>query len=268
MKTTILAAATVALLGSAASAQDLVNYADVYGTKMGSADTALTMEIDSHLSYGLTDAIVAMAGTELSITDTTDLELSGWYVGAMMAGVTLTVGEQSGMFTESTMNQLGGASLGTVATGEYSIKVSTPDMAVMVGVDSTTEDWTNVQATTTVNADVMFVQAVDLVADYQNVSGDYALGADVHGKIGAVNTDLTVTYTGADESVGYELAVGTQFGTMGVNGFMGGSNTTETVDYVGAGLLTNIDVMNVWAEATYDLDTEDTDMAVGVSFAF
>jgi hypothetical protein len=270
MKLTLLAAMLATTIGTASFAQEATVTVDTTAVKVGSADVTYSIDVGADLELSVTDTVSALVSVDLEVADvaadTSAIELTNWAIGATVNDVTVTVGEQSDLYTESLMNELGGYSLATVATAEYSLIVSNANFAGLIGYDSVTEDWTNIQVAGTF--DLAPTWTVNAVMDYQNVSEAWAVGADVSGAIGDVTTDVAVTYTDIDQALGYEVAVGYRMGTFGLTGFAGGSSNTDTVDYVGAAAMTNIDVVNVWAETVYDLDSEETAVAAGVSFTF
>jgi hypothetical protein len=248
MKLTLLAAMLATTIGTASFAQEATVTVDTTAVKVGSADVTYSIDVGADLELSVTDTVSALVSVDLEVADvaadTSAIELTNWAIGATVNDVTVTVGEQSDLYTESLMNELAG----------------------LIGYDSVTEDWTNIQVAGTF--DLAPTWTVNAVMDYQNVSEAWAVGADVSGAIGDVTTDVAVTYTDIDQALGYEVAVGYRMGTFGLTGFAGGSSNTDTVDYVGAAAMTNIDVVNVWAETVYDLDSEETAVAAGVSFTF
>lgn len=270
MKFTILSAFLATTIGTASFAQDALVSVDATAVKVGSSDVIYSIDVGADVQLYVTDTVTALVSAEVTIADVaadaSDVELTNWSVGAEANGVTVTAGDQSDLFTESRMNELGGYSLATVGAAEYSLIVQNDALSGFVGYDSVTEDWTNVQIAGTFDLAPTWV--VGAVMDYQNVSETWTVGADVSGAIGNVTTDAVVTYANATEALGYEVAVGYRLGTVGLTGFAGGSNNTDAVDYVGAGAITNIEFVNIWAETAYDLDSEDMAVATGVSFTF
>jgi hypothetical protein len=272
MKFTILSAILATTIGTASVAQDALVSVDATAVKVGSSDAIFSIDVGTDLQLYVTDTVTALFSADLTIadvdadTDASSVELTNWSVGAEAYGVAVTVGDQSDLFTESLMNELGGYSLATVQTAEYSLIVRNDNLSGFVGYDSVTEDWTNVQIAGTFDLAPTWVAGA--VLDYQNVSDTWAVGANVSGAIGNVTTDAVVTYANVDETFGYEVAVGYRLSSFGLTGFAGGSSNTDAVDYIGAGVITNIEFANIWAETTYDLDSEETAVATGVSFTF
>jgi hypothetical protein len=266
MKITILAAALVATIGTTAFAQDATSTVDAYVTKSGSADAVYALDVATDLSYDVADNFTALAGAEVAVDQDADVTVTTWYLGADVAGVAVTVGKQDNLFTDGIMNQLGGNSLGTVADAEYSIIASANAGTMFAGYDSTTETWTNVQASTVFTSAFPLAHTVVVVVDYQNTGADWAVGADVVGSIGNMSSDIAVTFV--DDTVAYETALGYRFGNVGLTGFTGGSDKSDMFDYAGAGVITTVGGVDLWAEAVYEIDTQDTDLAVGVAFTF
>jgi hypothetical protein len=270
MKITILSAFLATTAASTSFAQDAIVSVDATAVKVESSDVIYSVDVGADIQLYVTDTVTALVSAELTIADVaddaSDVELTHWAVGAEAYGVTVTAGEQSNLFTESLMTELGGYSLATVQGAEYSLIVRNNTLSGFVGYDSVTEDWTNIQVAGTFDLATNWVAGA--VMDYQNVGDTWAIGADVSGSIGNVTTDAVVTYTDVDQALGYEVAVGYRVGAFGLTGFAGGSNNTDAVDYVGAGAITNIEFVNIWAETAYNLDSEDTAFATGVSFTF
>jgi hypothetical protein len=270
MKFTILSAILATTIGTASFAQDALVSVDATAVKLESSDVIYSIDVGADLQLYVTDTVTALVSADMTIADVaadaSDVELTYWSVGAEANGVTVTAGEQSDLFTESLMTELGGYSLATVQSTEYSLIVRNANLTGFVGYDSVTEDWTNVQIAGTFDLAPTWV--VGGVMDYQLADDTWTVGGDVSGAIGNVTTDAVVTYANATEALGYEVAVGYRLGTFGLKGFAGGSNNTDAVDYVGAGVITNIEFVNIWAETAYDLDSEDTAIATGVSFTF
>jgi hypothetical protein len=267
MKITILSAFLATTAASASFAQDAIVSVDATAVKTASSDVIYSVDVGADIQLYVTDTVTALVSAEVTIADdASDIELTNWSVGAETNGVTVTAGDQSDLFTETLMTELGGYSLATVQDAEYSLIVRNDTLSGFVGYDSVTEDWTNIQVAGTFDLATNWVAGA--VMDYQNVGDTWAIGADVSSSIGNVTTDAVVTYTDVDQALGYEVAVGYRVGAFGLTGFAGGSNNTDAVDYVGAGAITNVEFVNIWAETAYDLDSEDTAFATGVSFTF
>jgi hypothetical protein len=271
MRTLLLTTIAAMAIGTTVSAQGTSATLDTFATKSGNADTVFAMNATADFSFGITSTIDMLVGGELSFTDFPDseeVELTEWHVGVDFGAVAATAGKQEDLFTGSLMRELGGDALANPTGGEYSLIASASSGAAYVGYDNATDEWTNVQVAAYFTPSVMLAQNVAVVLDYQNASNDLAIAAEVNGSFNQLNTGAVATYSNATEAFGYEGMIGWSMATVDVAGFVGGSTDTDMVDYVGAGASMTFNTVELWSEVAYNIESESSDVAVGVSLSF
>ena len=271
MRTLLITTIAALTLGTAAYAQTTDVTFNSHVTK--ATDTAAVYSLDAtgDFSVGIMSTVDMLAGGKLAFTDFPDsdaVELTEWYIGAGNGTVDVTAGKQSDVFTGSLMNELGGAALANPANGEYSLVVSATTGSVYVGYDDATSDWTNLQVAAHFTPSVMLAQNVTVVADYQNAGDALTIGAEVVGSFNQLSTGVVATYADASETLGYEGTIGWSAPLVDLAAFAGGTNNTDVVDYIGASAGTMYNNVELWSEMVYNIESEDSDVAVGVSFNF
>jgi len=271
MRTLLLTTIATMAIGTSASAQGTSATLDTFATKSGNADTVFAMDATADFSFGITPTVDMLVGGELLFTDFPDseeVELAKWYIGVDFGAVAATAGKQKDLFTGSLMRELGGDALANPTSGEYSLIASASSGAAYVGYDNVTDNWTNIQVAAYFTPAVMLAQNVAVVLDYQNVSNDFAIAAEVNGSFNQLNTGAVATYSSTTDAVGYEAMIGWSMATVDIAGFAGGSSDTDLVDYVGAGASMMFNTIELWSEVAYNINSTDSDIAAGVSFNF
>jgi len=186
-----------------------------------------------------------------------DIILDRYSVGTQLGALGVSFGDQEDIFDLGAgLEVVGGTTLANPAESNENVQLSFGGIAVMVGMtDVTTDitDVTNVQLATVVDAGIA---NVGVVVDYNEASSDLTYG------VAATVSDIDLAVTYADDFA-YELG----YSMMGVNTFLNGDEN-NTLQNVGAGYVTVLNGAEVYAEVGYNVDTEETTPAVGLSFSF
>lgn len=186
-----------------------------------------------------------------------DIILDRYSVGTQLGALGVSFGDQEDIFDLGAgLEVVGGTTLANPAESNENVQLSFGGIAVMVGMtDVTTDitDVTNVQLSTVVDSGIA---NVGVVVDYNEASSDLTYG------VAATVSDIDLAVTYADDFA-YELG----YSMMGVNTFLNGDEN-NTLQNVGAGYVTVLNGAEVYAEVGYNVDTEETTPAVGLSFSF
>ena len=186
-----------------------------------------------------------------------DIILDRYSVGTQLGALGVSFGDQEDIFDLGAgLEVVGGTTLANPEESNENVQLSFGGIAVMVGMtDVTTDitDVTNVQLATVVDAGIA---NVGVVVDYNEASSDLTYG------VAATVSDIDLAVTYADDFA-YELG----YSMMGVNTFLNGDEN-NTLQNVGAGYVTVLNGAEVYAEVGYNVDTEETTPAVGLSFSF
>ena len=221
---------------------------------------------ETTLGFGATadtDAGLAFGGFTFESVDSGNLTVDEWQVGIALPAATLTFGDQGDIFVGNDFEIVGGDTLANPASSHESLIVEAGAATVLVGfTDITTDigDVENVQASYTVAAGQIGVTAV---GDYNIDSENWIVGAKADAKLGEFAVGGIVTYADATEAVGYEASAGYSFVTAFVNG-----DDADALQNVGAGVAYDVNGLNLYAEGTYNIDTEANSVGAGVSFSF
>lgn len=210
-----------------------------------------------------TDAGLAFGGFTFESVDSGNLTVDEWQVGIALPAATLTFGEQGDIFVGNDFEIVGGDTLANPASDHTSLIAEFGAAAVLVGfTDITTDigDVENVQASYTVASGQIGVTAV---GDYNIDLENWTVGARADTKLGEFAVGGIVTYADATEVFGYEASVGRSFVTAFVNG-----TDNDAFQNVGAGVAYDVNGLSLYAEGTYNIDTEANSVGAGVSFSF
>ena len=268
MKNTILTAiAVIGLSASSVYAGEANVTLDGYVVQEKNDSAVYTLSGQADLSFDVTDSVEALVGGEVSFedADTTNAELSEYYVGARLNGATyFTVGRQGDLWLDGTSRELDSYTLATPESGEYSLiaghSVGMYSGAVLIGYDSDSEAVTNVQASLELSTPIAFASSVTGVVDYNRLTEDTSFGVTAEGSVSVVDTFVAATYM---TDWGYEAGVGYN----GLTGFVGGTEA-DALSHAGAGYVFAIGDVELWAETVYEIDTDDSVVGAGITFSF
>jgi hypothetical protein len=222
------------------------------------AETTLGFGVTAETGVGL-----AFGGFDFESVDGGNLTVDGWQVGVALSSATLSFGDQGDIFVGNDFEIVGGDTLANPASSHESLIAEFGAGAVLVGfTDITTDlgDIENIQGSYSLTSGQIGFTAV---GDYNIDSENWTVGAKVDAKLSEVVVGGIVTYADATEAFGYEASVGYSFVTAFVNG-----TDDDALQNVGAGVAYDFNGLNLYAEGTYNVDTEANSIGAGVAFSF
>lgn len=226
-------------------------------------NTAGNVEAESTVEFGLdVNAFGSFATFGLEVVDGGDVTLDSWKVGTELGFGTVSYGDQGDLFVGNDFEVVGGDTIADPAEFD-SLMVTVGDAAVMVALTDATSDVTDVESVQGSYGLDMGAMTLTAVGDYNIDSEDYILGGKASMDVNDIALGGIVTYGSANETVGYEASVGYSMVTAFVNG-----DDTDTLQNVGAGVNHTVNGLNIYAEGSYNVDSEEFTPAAGVSFNF
>lgn len=241
MKNTFLAAFAAIFLASTASA------AEVTG------DVEVTVDGDAVATTELTLDFVAYEDIASASITLDENGVDGYSIGTMVSGVTLSYGDQGDIMLGGGLNVVGGSTLADPVSADTSLIVGIAEAQVLVGFGADLSEVENLQLSYDMG---MVAASLDYNVDSEELT---VVGAGSY-TFGTVDTGLLVSY---DDTFAYELTAGAYGFVAYVNG-----DEDEMLQNVGAGYETDFAGLTVFAEAEYNLDSEEVTPAVGVSLSF
>jgi hypothetical protein len=245
--------ATAAELGGSVGVEITENSAGKYV-----AETTLGFGVTAETGVG-----VAFGGFDFESVDGGNLTVDGWQIGIALPSATLSFGDQGDIFVGNDFEIVGGDTIANPASNHESLIVEVGAAAVLVGFTDITADLGDVE---NIQASYTFAVAgvdVTAVGDYNVDSENFTLGAKADTDIGDFAVGGIVTYADATEAFGYEASVGYSFATAFVNG-----TDDDALQNIGAGVAYDFNGLNLYAEGTYNVDTEANSIGAGVAFSF
>lgn len=249
----------VAALGLATTtyAADMNGEVSVDMTKNADDKMVATTE----LSLGITGAGESFATIDL-LTDstTTSLEIDGYSLGTVVNGVTLSFGKQEDLFADQGLEAVGGETLAAPADDIVSVRASMGAVAVQVGFEDIGTDVSELENAQLAYGTTFNTIAVEGVVDYNFNTEDTILSVGAAMTVGAYDTAMVVTHA---DDFAYELSAT----RMNITGFFNGDET-DALQNVGVGYAATYKDVGYYAEAAYNVDTEEFTPALGISFNF
>lgn len=245
-------AATAAELGGSVGLEVTENSAGDYV-----AETTLGLGVSAETGVG-----VAFGGFAFESVDGGNLEVDEWQLGVTTTAGTFSFGDQGDLFVENDFETVGGTTLADPAEGD-SLIADFGNAAVMVGFTDITADVTdveNVQGSYTASVATVNVTAV---VDYNFNAEDFVLGTKATTTFNSLNVGGLLTYDNGTEAVGYEASANYRAVTAFVNGA-----DSDAFQNVGAAVTHGFNGANLYAEGSYNVDTEEFTPAFGVAFNF
>lgn len=251
---TFAGAATAAELGGSVEVEITENSAGDYV-----AETTLGLGASTETEMGL-----AFGGFTFESIDGDSLTVDEWQLGLTTTAGTISFGDQGSIFVENDFEVVGGDTLAFPTDDHESFIIDFGSAAVMVGFTDITTDVSeveNIQGSYTLGVSAVEVTAV---ADYNFNSEEFAFGAKTAYAMNDV-FDLggIVTYDGATEVFAYEASASYKIVTAFVNG-----DDSDAFQNVGGAVTYNLNGMGLYAEGSYNVDSEEFTPAVGVNFNF
>lgn len=212
------------------------------------------------LGFELEGTGPAFGGIELKAVDGT-ISVGDWNIGTAVANATVSLGKQGDLFPSAGLETVGSTTLANPTVNE-SVMVTMGNLSAMAGFDGLTTDVTDLD-------NVQLAYDIELGAIASTVAVDY--NTDTEAKAYALSSELDLstslsvggTGTYAADTLAYEVNAT----TGGVTVFMDGDEN-NTVQHIGAGVKGSLNGLDLYAEASYDVDAKTTSPAVGVSFSF
>ena len=244
------------------------------GTAM-SAD--LNVELGLDLTQNAADDIVAGTTIDIDMSATTGIaslglvvkddvvKVDSYSLGTVVAGVAVSYGDQGDLMGDfgGKTDSVGGTTLANPNDDGESIKVSVAGVGLLVGLTDVTKDITdveNVQATYSLATSGV---EIGTGIDYNMNSEEMILLSHAGYAMNQFGFGVTGTYEVEAESYGFEADVT----AMGLTAFVNGDDS-DMMQNVGGGYTTTINGMGLYAEGSYNLDSEEFTPAVGASFNF
>ena len=211
------------------------------------------------LDVGVTG--IAFGGLDFAVGSDEKLALDEWHIGANLGLATVSYGDQGNNWIGAEGEQ----TIADPAMGD-SLKVSVGDATVALGMTDATADVTdlsNVQATYTMGVadDLSLTGAVDYNLDSETT----ILGASLGGvDLGVATASGAFTYGLDSEAWGYEGVVA----TGGLTAYLNGDNV-ETLQNIGGGYdMTIASGLELGADLSYNMNSEEFKPSVSASFSF
>jgi hypothetical protein len=249
----------VAALGLATStyAAELTGEVGVEVTKNANDKVVATTE----LTLGIEGAGGAFGNIELlSNSANTALEIDGYSIGTIVNGVTLSFGKQEDLFADQGLEVIGGETLAAPADDVVSVRASMGALAFQVGFEDVGTDMSELENVQLAYGTQLDAISVEGAVDYNFNTEDTILSVGAAMAVGAYDTALVVTHA---NDFAYELSAT----RMNVTGFINGDEA-DTLQNIGVGYTGKFNDIAYFAEAGYNLDTEEFTPAIGVSFQF
>lgn len=251
----VAGSATAAELGGSVGVEVTENAAGNYV-----AETTLGFGASTETGVGL-----AFGGFTFESVDGGQLAIDEWQLGISVGQVTASIGEQGDIFVEGGMEIVGEDTLALPEDDTVeSVIVQYGGLAAFVGFEDLSNDVGDVR-----NVQLAYSNAVGhleytAAVDHNTNTDETTLGMLANYMLNA-DTDFgaVTTYEIDAEEFGYEAYGSYKFATVFVNG-----SDDDAFQNVGAGLNHDFDNLNVYAEASYNIDAEDTTVGMGVALNF
>ena len=255
MRNVFILAAAAVMAASVASSETPA------GPVTGSMELEINKDAETTLTLGagLNAGDLAFGSFNVESVGGGNFALDQWQIGTTVGPVTVSLGDQDGVFVEGTDY----TTLEEPAMAE-SLQVSVGDAHVALGFTDLAADATdisNVQGAYTLNMSALSFTAA---GDYNLDSEDWLAGGRVSGlEVAGVALGAATTYGSANETFAFEVD-GT---VMGITAYVNGDQN-DALQNVGAGYGRNIAGLDFTADVNYNIDTEELTPTASVSFNF
>lgn len=258
MKKLILSAATVFGLTGAAYAADFGGEISVDVAKNNAGVYAATPGVD--LTFGVKGSAATVFGGVDLTADNGSMVVDGWHIGTSFGATSASFGDQEDLFSFGGLEELGGDTLADVADDHESLIVKQGNFAALVGFTDITTDISDVENVQLAYAGAVSAVEYNATVDYNVGTQDYVVGAALATEAGKAKLGLATTYA---DIFAYEATVGYDMVTAFANG-----DEADTLQNVGAGVKYNFNGLDLYTEASYNLDAAEATTAMGVSLSF
>lgn len=258
MKNKILAVAATLFLAGNAYAAEVEGSVGVEFTENTAGDVVSTTTLDLGIT-GIGGQAFGSVGLES--TDSETLTVDTYQIGTTVNGVTLSYGKQEDLFSSPGLEVIGGETLATPGDDFESLRVSFGALALQVGLTDVSTDASEVENVQAAYGLQVGIVSVDTAVDYNIDAEQYTVvvGGSVDTEIATFGLDVSHDETTA----AYELSAS----NWGVTGFVNGDEN-NSVQNIGAGYASDFGGVSFYLEAGYNVDTEETTPAAGISFSF
>ena len=266
MKLLLTTVAAIAF-ASAAFAADLGGTVGADLTRNNAGDFVATPTVE--LSFGHKAEAATAFGAVGVEADNGDLVVDSWHVGVAFGGTSLSFGDQGDLFGFGGLEVVGGDTLADPVDDHESVIVGHGAFEVLVGFTDISTDISEVENFQLAYAKKLGMFNTTSAFDYNLNTEAYILAVAVDASVSdAITAGATVTYDDAASLVAYE-AVGTYsaLDALAVSAFVNG-DADDMAQNIGAGVVYTKSSLSAYAEVGYNLDTEETTPALGVSFSF
>jgi hypothetical protein len=264
MKNTLMATVAAFFVAGSATAAELGRSIGVEITENAAGDYVAETTLGVGASTE-TDVGLAFGGFVFESVDGDDLTVDEWQLGINFGQVSASLGEQDDIFVEGGFEIVGEDTLALPEDGEVeSVIVQWGGASSFVGFEDIASDITevrNVQLAYSNDVGAFdYHTAIDYNDNTEETTVGFASGYDVTAD---VSVGGVATYAFDAEAFGYEATAGYKFATMFVNG-----SDDDALENVGSGVNYDFDNLNVYAEASYNIDDEDPTVGMGVALNF
>jgi hypothetical protein len=258
MKTILLASAATIALTASAFAAEINGEVTLDAAKSGDDYT-----VTSGVELGIFGEM-GMGSITIAVDENDGLVLDKWAVGAMAGEFELTFGDQGDLMDafEGQTKFVGGQTLANLDDDYVSARATARGVSVAIGFEDIKSDVTDIKNVQISYSTVIGTFDVATAIDFNIVTDDYTIAGFASTEISGIETSATVTFS--DDVVGYEVSAG--YGMF--KGFLNGDQDDLAQNIGGGAYHTMKNGMEVYAEASYNLDSQEITPAVGLAFKF
>ena len=211
------------------------------------------------LGIELTSTGPTFGGFEIKSVDGT-LSLGDWQIGSQVNASTVSLGKQGDLFPSAGLEVVGNDTLANPTVNE-SVITKIGNLSLMAGFDDLTSDIGNLD-------NIQLSYGVDLGSFVTTAAVDY--NTDTEEKAYALSSTTTLSTlelggvaTYASETLAYEATL-----AQGATSLFANGDENDALQNVGIGVKGKLSGLDLYAEASYNIDNEDLTPALGVSYKF
>lgn len=264
MRNLFMATVAVFFVAGAATAADLSGTVGTEVTKNNAGNYVATPTVELSFGHKAADA-TAFGGVGVEAVNG-NLAVDSWNLGVAFGGTSLSFGDQGDLFSFGGLEVVGGNTLADPADDHESLIIGTGSFSALVGFTDIGADMGDIENVQLAYATKLSVADIEGAVDYNLDTKDTIVavsgGVDVSE---AFYANLTVTHA---DAFAYE-AIGTYsaIDALDISAFINGDEA-DAAQNIGAGVVYTKNSLSAFAEVGYNLDSEETTPAVGVSFSF
>lgn len=260
MRNTLIAIAATLGLASAVQAAEVTADLGLDFTQNASDKVVATTSVDVALTGTMGFGTVGLA------VENNTLTLDTYSIGTSIGDVVVvSFGDQGDLLGgfEGKTEAVGGTTLTNLDDDGESLMANAYGFNVMIGLTDISKDVTDVKNVQ--GAYAFATNGIQVLGgfDYNLDSEEITLLSSAGYAMNGFGLGLTTTYQVDAEALGFEADVT----AYGVTAFLNGDKD-DMLQNVGAGYYGKLNGMGVYAEAAYNIDTEEFTPAAGISFNF